>query len=119
MRCLRECPTGSIPERRVLIEVETCLTLLNESEGDFPDWLEASAHNALIGCMRCQTVCPANRGHLRIVGPAEIFYKRETEAILRQTPLSELPRQTQEKLARIDMDANYSVLPRNLAALIG
>jgi len=51
--CLNNCPTGAISEHRFLVRADKCLTFHNESKGQFPDWIEPSWHNCLIGCMRC------------------------------------------------------------------
>jgi len=40
--CVNACPTGAITPDRFLIRAERCLTFLNESSGDFPEWLNPS-----------------------------------------------------------------------------
>lgn len=64
--CLEACPTGAIRSDRFLLDAERCLTLYSEDPGPWPDWLPASAHNCLAGCMICQEVCPQNAGLLKI-----------------------------------------------------
>lgn len=51
--CRRVCPTGAIPSDRFLLRGERCIVYHNEKRGDvpFPDWMAASWHNCLIGCM--------------------------------------------------------------------
>ena len=56
--CLKNCPTGAIRKDRFLLDAARCLTLLNESGEEIPPWVHPRAHNSLIGCMRCQDVCP-------------------------------------------------------------
>ena len=116
--CRENCPTGSIPVDRFLIHAENCLGFLNELEPDFPYWvqLQPDWHNALIGCMRCQFVCPVDKPYLGniVVGPS--FSEKETALILNKTPLERLPLETRQKL-KIS-DGVYPRLSPNLGALI-
>jgi len=81
--CQEACPTGAINAERVLLHAERCLTAFNESTRAFPEWLPASAHNCLIGCLTCQLVCPQNRGLLKLVQDrTHSFSQEETSAIL-------------------------------------
>ncbi|MFX0061240.1 MAG: 4Fe-4S double cluster binding domain-containing protein [Candidatus Hermodarchaeota archaeon] len=67
--CLRKCPTNAITPIRFLLRAERCITFLNEKPGNisFPDWLEPSWHNCLIGCLHCQTICPVNKKYLSLI----------------------------------------------------
>ena len=56
--CTRECPTGAIHKSSFVINPEKCITLYNELSAPLPDWIPAKAHNALIGCLKCQKTCP-------------------------------------------------------------
>ncbi|HAA85103.1 MAG TPA: hypothetical protein DCE14_01985 [Kosmotogaceae bacterium] len=58
--CIRSCPTGCIVEERFLINASRCLTYFNESRRPFPSWVNSKWHNAIIGCLKCQMICPAN-----------------------------------------------------------
>jgi epoxyqueuosine reductase len=80
--CAAACPTGAIGEDRFLLHAERCLTFLNESESPWPNWLDPKAHNALVGCMVCQDVCPRNAGLLRFERIEPAFTLEETERIL-------------------------------------
>ena len=116
--CRENCPTGSIPVDRFLIHAENCLGFLNETEPDFPYWVQHQPdwHNALVGCMRCQFVCPVNKPYLNkiVVGPS--FSEEETGLILNKIPLENLSPETRRKL-KIS-DGVYPLLARNLSALI-
>ena len=116
--CRENCPTGSIPVDRFLIHAENCLGFLNEMEPDFPYWvqLQPDWHSALIGCMRCQFVCPANKPYLRKIVAGQSFSEEETGLILNKTPLENLSQETRQKL-KIS-DGVYPLLARNLSALI-
>jgi len=119
--CYHACPTGCIPfpEEGVVIAAERCLTYLNEHEGDWPDRLDPAAHNCLVGCMRCQLVCPANKYYLRREEVVEEFDLDETEIVLRNLPAEALPGSVLSKLSRLDLDEYSTVLGRNLRALVG
>ncbi len=118
--CLRACPTGAIGQDRFLLRGERCLTLYNEEPHHvpFPEWVDPSWHNCLVGCLRCQRVCPEN-GQVRdwIVGD-EVFSEEETALLLDGLPIDELPSATVAKVERLDLTELLDVLPRNLEALL-
>lgn len=116
--CRESCPTGSIAVDRFLIHAENCLGSLNERKPDFPYWvkLQPNWQNALIGCTRCQFVCPVNKPYLSRVVAGPSFSEEETGLILNKTPFEYIPQVTRHKL---DIsDGVYSLLAPNLSALI-
>lgn len=112
--CVKACPTGAIPPARTLIRADRCLTYLNEmpSAVPFPEWLPSGAHNALIGCLRCQRACPYNRNVASWTEVRETFSEEETELLL----AGDTGGRMAERLCRIGLDPD--VLPRNLAVLL-
>jgi epoxyqueuosine reductase len=118
--CRRACPTGAIGDDRFLLHAERCLTYLNELPGNvpFPDWLEPSAHNCLVGCMLCQVACPENRDLLSWHEPGAEFTEEETALLLEGPVLQELPAALRAKAERWDPEQWYDGLPRNLGALV-
>jgi len=116
--CIAACPTGAIVPDRFLIHAERCITFFNEAEEEFPQWVDPTWHNSLIGCMKCQLVCPANERLVEWVEEGEAFDEAETEAILDGVPAEHLPPETIDKLKRGYMLDNLAVLPRNLRALL-
>lgn len=117
--CLVACPTGAIGRHRFLLHGEHCITHLNEWEGEWPGWLDPSAHNALVGCMLCQTSCPENRDVLSFVADSGIaFDDEETDLLLADTPYEELPPDTAAKVDRLDILIEYPLVCRNLRALL-
>lgn len=116
--CVNKCPSGAIPTDRFLLRAEKCITFHNESEAPFPEWIDPSWHNCLIGCMICQNVCPVNQRFVDRVVDEATFSEEETELILRNAPKDDLPPETQEKLERINMLEDFKLLPRNLKALL-
>ncbi|UCB51607.1 MAG: epoxyqueuosine reductase [Candidatus Zixiibacteriota bacterium] len=116
--CVKKCPSGAIPSDRFLLRAEKCLTFHNESEAPFPEWIDPSWHNCLIGCMICQNVCPANKPFIGWIVDEATFSEEETDLILRDAPKENLPPETQEKLERINMLKDSKLLSRNLNALL-
>jgi epoxyqueuosine reductase len=116
--CLNACLTRAIVPDRFLIHAERCITFLNESTDEFPEWLDPAWHNSLIGCMKCQLVCPVNKQFVKWVEQGEDFTEAETELILNGVLLDRLPPETVHKLNRSYMVDYLDVLPRNLRALL-
>ncbi len=116
--CRENCPTGSIPVDRFLIHAENCLGFLQEMEPGFPYWvqLQPDWHNALIGCMRCQFVCPVDKPYLGKIAEGPSFSEEETVLILNKTPLENLSPETRQKLEI--PDGLYPRVAPNLSALI-
>ncbi len=117
--CIRNCPTGALTAERFLIRAERCITLHNEQPGDvaFPAWIDPHWHNCLIGCTRCQNICPQNKDFRRVERGAE-FSEQETAMLLDGTPLDQLFAGTREKLERLELSDYAELLPRNLSALL-
>jgi epoxyqueuosine reductase len=116
--CLQACPTGAISEDRFLLRAEMCLTYLNEKDTSipFPDWVDPGTHNAIVGCMRCQRVCPYNKG---VQGWAEVrgvFTEEETAYLLEGKFNGSEANVMESKLKTMGLD--LTIFPRNLAALL-
>ena len=79
--CVENCPTEAIG-RQLVIDTSRCLTMLNEFEGQMPDWLAPNVHHAIVGCMRCQEICPMNQSVSRQKKDALILNDTETELLL-------------------------------------
>ena len=114
--CRRACPTGAIPSDRFLLRAELCISYHNEKKGDvpFPSWMDASWHNCLQGCMRCQRACPLNKQFLDWIGEEEEFSEEETALLLDGASRDKLPEETVRKLAHLDILDDIGILPRNL-----
>ena len=115
--CLNECPTKAIVPDRFLIHAKRCITFLNEGNEEFPEWVDPAWHNSLIGCMKCQLICPVNKRFIKWVEEGESFNEAETKLILSGVPLDRIPPETAHKLNRGYMVEYLDVLPRNLRAL--
>lgn len=116
--CRKNCPTNSITSDCFLIHAEKCLGFLNETEPDTPYWvnLQPDWPNALIGCIRCQTVCPVNKPYLKNIIAGHSFSEAETAMILHKTPWEQLEIETKKKLE--DIRDIYPLIVQNLGALI-
>ncbi len=116
--CLNECPTGAIAADRFSVHAERCITFFNEGSEEFPEWIDPAWHNSLVGCMRCQLVCPVNKRFTKWVEDGEDFNEAETELILNRVPLDRIPPETVHKLNRCYMLEYLDLLPRNFRALL-
>jgi epoxyqueuosine reductase len=116
--CLNECPTRAIVPDRFLVHAERCITFLNEGNEEFPDWVDPAWHNSLIGCMKCQLICPVNKRFIKWIEEGEDFNEAETQLLLNGVPLDRIPPETGNKLNRCYMLEYLDVLPRNLRALL-
>jgi epoxyqueuosine reductase len=117
--CLRLCPTGAITIDRFLLRAERCLTYHNEAADDFPCWIDPTWHHCLIGCLRCQTVCPENRAVLEWFEDRAEFSEQETTLFIQRVPLDRLPAETLVKIKSLEINEDYRLLCRNLSMIIG
>jgi len=116
--CIKRCSANAITKDRFLIDATRCTTYCNEGVDEFPEWIDPSWHNCLIGCMICQDVCPANKDYTNWIVPGEEFSEEETLMILKRVSKNKLPLETIEKLKKIYMLDSYNLLQRNLRVLI-
>ncbi|MCL4378409.1 MAG: hypothetical protein M1409_08555 [Actinobacteria bacterium] len=116
--CIKNCPTGCIKMDNFLIDAQRCLTFFNENTEIFPVWVKENWHHAIVGCIKCQTICPQNKEHLRETRKGESFTKYETNLILNNEKFEHLPENTRVKLEKMCMDNYYEVIPGNLRLLI-
>lgn len=80
--CIKACPMGVISKDRFLIRAEKCYTLFSESISPIPAEMRPPSPDCIIGCMKCQMVCPANKGRLKYKDTGISFSSEETHAIL-------------------------------------
>jgi epoxyqueuosine reductase len=113
--CAAACPTGAIDRARVLLHAEKCYTLFSESPKPIPESLKPPSPKCLVGCLRCQEVCPENKGLLRREEAAVSFDAEETEAFL---GVAGKPQRTVErtraKFLELGLTEGISILSRNL-----
>ena len=116
--CQYNCPSGAIGAAQFLIIAELCLTYYNEQLKPFPKWIDPKSHNSIIGCMRCQDICPENKNFKSVMLKKENFSKTETNLILDGIPFEELPERLQLKISKLSLLRYYKHLPRNVKILI-
>lgn len=119
--CINSCPNKCISDQNFVIDVSRCLSLFNEIKGGFPEWIRPDAHNALMGCFRCQSCCPANRKVIKLAGRLENVTEEETIRILDGTPNKELLDSLSRKLKGFyptQSEEYFPVFTRNLRVLL-
>jgi epoxyqueuosine reductase len=116
--CQKNCPTGAIRPDRFLLKAERCLTHFNEHLNPFPEWIDPGSHNSIIGCMRCQDICPENMEFRSAAIAAESFSGKETGLILKGVPFEELPEKLQLKIGHLGLQRYHKHLSRNINVLI-
>ena len=116
--CLRNCPTGAIRGDQFLIKAERCLTFFNERSGPFPNWIDPKSHNSIVGCMRCQNICPENSEYKSVQVKENIFSETETNLILKGIQFKELPDELQLKINNLSLKRYYKQLSRNIQLLV-
>ena len=115
--CLRNCPTKAIRTDRFLLYAEKCLTFYNEAKSDFPGWIDPSWHHCLIGCMKCQIVCPENKAVIKWFEDRAEFSELETTLLIKSVPFEQLPEEMVLKIKSLEINENYYSLCRNLKLL--
>lgn len=116
--CLQRCPTGAISRDRFLLRAENCLTYYNEGAAEFPAWIHSSWHHCLIGCMKCQNVCPENKAVLKWFDDGLEFSEHETALFIEGMPFGRLPGETAAKMRSLQLNEDYRILCRNLSMLV-
>jgi epoxyqueuosine reductase len=117
--CLQHCPTRAIVNDRFIIHAELCLTYHNEALGDFPEWINPFWHHCLVGCMRCQNICPENKSVNKWFEDRVEFSEPETALLVKHVPFEQLPPETINKIDSLEISENYQSLCRNLSMIIG
>jgi len=119
--CYSLCPTGAIRRENFVIDAGRCITLYNEVDGAFPNWILPSMHGALMGCLKCQLGCPANEEAGLSVARGGDIDEDETAKILEGKPDDALLESLGRKLKGFPPAADrtqFPILTRNLRALL-
>ncbi|MFX1353970.1 MAG: 4Fe-4S double cluster binding domain-containing protein, partial [Promethearchaeota archaeon] len=122
--CVNNCPTNAIPvpnDDNFVINAGKCISVYNEIQGVIPDWIPSQAHNALIGCMKCQKPCPSNHKSIEITEKLEDITEEETKTILKGKTNEKIVKSLSEKLKMFTPPYADKILPvikRNLILLM-
>jgi epoxyqueuosine reductase len=119
--CTNICPTSAIQEDEFVINVERCLPLYNEVSGEFPPDLPTGIHHTLMGCVKCQFACPANKNIITYPRYLEPITEEETRMVLESRRDDVLARSFSEKLKMFPFEQYERYLPviqRNLSVLL-
>lgn len=116
--CLEGCPTGCIGGDRVLVRAERCLAFHNESTRPLPGWIDRAWLNSLVGCMRCQSVCPVDRPFLSRIETLGTFSREETEGLLQAPTPAGIPLPVAKRFESLGLGEYLHILGRNLQFLI-
>ncbi len=115
--CRRRCPSSAITRERVLLHAERCLPAANERAGEWPAWVDASMHNALIGCLVCQRICPVNP-ELNIADSGVAFSADETRLLMAADEGNRGWEAVERKFEQLGQQHHQAVFARNLRALV-
>jgi epoxyqueuosine reductase len=118
--CAAACPTGAIDRERILLHAEKCYTLFSESPRPIPESLKPPSPKCIIGCLRCQELCPENKGLLRHENAAVSFDAEEAEAFLGMKPVADRRAfdRVQTKFKELGLSEGLVVFRRNLERLL-
>jgi len=117
--CAAACPTGAIDQERILLHAEKCYTLFSESLNPIPESLRPPSPRCLIGCLRCQDVCPENKGRLKYEPTGIAFTEDETESFLGLAEGSERGLdEIRAKLRDLGLSGDTRLHARNLKILL-
>lgn len=103
--CAGACPTQAISKDGFTIRQDRCLTLYSGYSGslDFPGWLNQSWIECLVGCMKCQRICPENKPYIEWIEENETFSEEETRLLRKGLTEDDLPIEIRDKLERLDL----------------
>ncbi len=116
--CVRACPTKAIDDDRFLLHAERCLTFHNEmpNEKAFPDYVLEGVHNAVVGCMICQKVCPVNAQVRNWMVHCTEFDEDDTSYLLKGDFSGPRAKKLSERLEPLGLELHS--FPGNLLALL-
>ena len=109
--CVANCPSAALTPEHDQVDAERCITNINERPEEFPQWVQPEWHNALVGCTRCQYICPVNQPY---ISPVEIIAELDEDETQRLL-CGEL---TEEFYASLGMTWFHKLIPRNLSVLL-
>ncbi len=119
--CTESCPNSAIRKEDFVINVDRCLPLYNEVNGGFPSEFAPDIHHTLMGCVRCQFPCPANKEVINNPRFFPTISEEETRMVLEGRRDDTLVRSFTEKFKMFPYEYYDHYLPvirRNLSVLL-
>jgi epoxyqueuosine reductase len=117
--CVKACPTGAISLDRVLLRAEKCYTVFSESAEPIPPGLDPPSPRCLVGCLKCQEVCPENKGRLKTERAGLFFSETETSDFLRVARGSkDLLSWARDTLRPLGLSGDVFIFARNLEKIL-
>jgi epoxyqueuosine reductase len=117
--CAKACPTGAIDKDRILLHAEKCYTLFSEAPEPIPEDLKPPSPRCLIGCIRCQKVCPENKGLLHYEEAAVSFDSEETLTFLGEEQESgQAMERAKAKFRKLGMTEDMPIFMRNFKRMV-
>jgi epoxyqueuosine reductase len=102
------------------LRAEKCYTLFSESAAPIPRHVSPPSPACLVGCMKCQEICPENEGRLRVEKAPVGFDDEETRAFLGLPGASLAARASAEaKFLSLGLSEDRAVYVRNLSRIFG
>ncbi|MDR3337461.1 MAG: hypothetical protein LBT16_09675 [Treponema sp.] len=105
-RCVENCPSKALRHGIPWVNINRCITEFNEKDGIFPDWMHKSWHNCLIGCIKCQEICPHNNKKEKINDI--LLQYSDVEDIINIEEIKDLPERLKRILININMDRYWT-----------
>ena len=91
----------------------------SESIRPIPEHVRPPSPNCLVGCLKCQEICPANKDRMVYEKAAVWFNAEETEAFLARPGSSPLARKAaQAKFKSLGLSEDMRIFARNLARIL-
>ena len=111
--CIKGCPNDCFRDDNFVIDAEKCVTLYNETLEDIPEWMDPKIHHTLVGCLKCQWDCPANKESIQQIDVLADLTSEETEFMLSDRTDEEMHKVLIEKLKRFPSAKNLKYFRRN------
>jgi epoxyqueuosine reductase len=115
-KCIQICPVAALEKGSAWVNTNKCITRYNEQPGDFPEWIHENYHNSLVGCSKCQEICPQNYKKAREIVIS--ISNKVINQIMDCNSYDELSRDTKELLTELSIEKYFQVLKRNIKVLI-
>ncbi len=114
--CVKACPTGAITEARFLLHAERCYTMFSELPDPIPESMPVPTPRCIVGCMRCQEVCPENKGLLKYEHTGIVVSRLETDVMLKDPHEIEDGswKSIEDKFAALGVSEDVRLFARNI-----